>query len=88
VVVAEALPGLQDVDVETDVWLVRLLGPVEVAPHTEAGDRFPGHLSQVEDEPTLAYGKPALVVVLDTSFVHVRTSSVAVSQVRCARLLD
>ena len=44
VVVAEALPGLQDVDVETDVWLIRLLGPVEIAPHTEAGDRFPGHL--------------------------------------------
>src|SRR5689334_5916798 len=74
VVVAERLPGLEDVDVNTDARPVGWLGPVEVAPRAEARNGSPRHLPKVEDEPAFTGRQPALFGLLDMSLVHVAAS--------------
>jgi hypothetical protein len=71
VVIAVRFPWLQNVDVNTDDGLVTgHPGPVKVAPHAEAGDRLPRHLSDVEDEPAFTGRQAALCRLLDASFAH------------------
>src|SRR6185437_4703913 len=72
VVVAVGLAWLQHVDVDADDRLgAGHPGPVEVAPHPEAGHRLPRHLTEVEDEPAFTGRQPALPRLVDPSFAHV-----------------